>query len=658
MLFLLRFSASLCLSNMTTSLLSADKFRSHLLLLILIPLFCFSDSHDSPYDICSQATCGSLIKISYPFGLSNSGCGNPDFQIECVSNNPLLTINGINYRILERELDNQTTDIKIANDRVFAHCGLPEASVNLSGSPFHLADAFEYNLTLVVGCTPTIFSDLISVICDSTWRFTLYQAFPWTSWDCSSVVGVPIQTGETANALNLFSLLRKGFQIEWDTNGVITENCKNCTLSSKGICGYNVSDYLKSFLCYYPENKHGEKSQSAVVIGVCIGVAGVIATAAVTAVCLCKRDRPPKQSIPAKFSTDNRENKESGALPSERGSVPFFSYEELEQGTNNFAKQNELGDGGFGSVYLGNLQDGRVVAVKRMYQDNSRRLEQFDNEVRILSSLSHPNLVRLIGYCHARRELLLVYEYVSNGTLADHLHGKQNGSKDLPWGTRLNIAVEAAEALAYLHFCVKPPIYHRDVKSTNILLDENFKVKVADFGLSRLVPLEVTHVSTAPQGTPGYLDPDYHQSYRLTDKSDVYSFGVVLVELISAKKAVDITRDKKEVSLANLAISKIQGGALHELVDPNLGIEFHVLVKGMVTSVAELAFRCLATEKDDRPNMMEVAARLLQIKQVRYSCSNKHLSLQISFEDGQETRKLLSGMSPFSPTSVQGKVLL
>eukprot|EP01018_Ginkgo_biloba_P021731 Gb_08340 [translate_table: standard] len=489
---------------MTTSLLSAHNFRLHLLLMILIPLFCFCDSDDSPYDICSQATCGSLIKISYPFGLSNSGCGNPDFQIECVSNNPLLTINGINYRILERELDNQTTDIKIANDRVFAHCGLPEASVNLSGSPFHLADAFEYNLTLVVGCTPTIFSDLISVFCDSTWRFTLYGAFPWTSWDCSSVVGVPIQTGETSNALNLFSLLRKGFEIEWDTNGVITENCKNCTLSSKGICGYNVSDYLKSFLCYYPENKHGEKSQSAVVIGVCIGVAGVIATAAVTAVCLCKRDRPPKQSIPAKFSTDNRENKESGALPSERGSVPFFSYEELEQGTNNFAKQNELGDGGFGSVYLGNLQDGRVVAPSK----------------------------------------------------------------------------------------------------------------------------------------------------------SVYSFGVVLVELISAKKAVDISRDKKEVSLANLAISKIQGGALHELVDPNLGIEFDVLVQGMVTSVAELAFRCLATEKDDRPNMMEVAARLLQIKQCRYSCSNKHLSLQISFEDGQETRNLLSGMSPFSPTSVQGKVLL
>eukprot|EP01018_Ginkgo_biloba_P021733 Gb_08342 [translate_table: standard] len=640
---------------MTSSVLSADNFRLHLLLMILIPLFCFCDSDDSPYDICSQATCGSLIKISYPFGLSNSGCGHPDFQIECVSNDPLLTINGLKYRILERPLDNQT-DIKIANDRVFANCGLPEASVNLSGSPFHLANAFEYNLTLVLGCKATLIPQvLLPLVCNTTWRFILYEMFPWTSWDCSSVVGVPIQTGETANALNLFSLLRKGFQIEWDTNGVITENCKNCTLSSKGICGYNVSDYRNPFLCYYPDVSDGKKSQSAIVIGVCIGVVGVIAAAAVTAGCLCKRDRRPKQSIPAKSSTDNRENKESGALPSKRGSVPFFSYEELEQGTNNFAKEKELGDGGFGSVYLGNLRDGRVVAVKRLYQDNSRRLEQFDNEVRILSSLSHPNLVRLIGYCHARQELLLVYEYVSNGTLADHLHGKQNGSKDLPWGTRLNIAVEAAEALAYLHFCVKPPIYHRDVKSTNILLDENCTVKVADFGLSRLVPVEVTHVSTAPQGTPGYLDPDYHQCYRLTDKSDVYSFGVVLVELISAKKAVDITRDRKEVSLANLAISKIQGGALHELVDPNLGIEFDVLVKGMVTSVAELAFRCLANEKDDRPNMMEVAAQLLQIKQVGYSCSNKELSLQISFEDGQETRKLLSGMSPFSPTSVQVK---
>ncbi|OWM76600.1 hypothetical protein CDL15_Pgr023445 [Punica granatum] len=279
--------------------------------------------------------------------------------------------------------------------------------------------------------------------------------------------------------------------------------------------------------------------------------------------------------------------------------LPIFDYEELRYATNNFDQQKELGDGGFGTVFRGKLKDGREVGVKRLYENNYKRAEQFMNEVDILARLCHLNLVILYGRTSRQsHRLLLVYEYVPNGTVADHLHGDLAKPGSLPWSTRLNIAIETASALVYLH---ASDIVHRDVKTNNILLDENFSVKVADFGLSRLFPFNVTHVSTAPQGTPGYVDPDYHQCYQLTEKSDVYSFGVVLMELISSLPAVDITRHRHKISLLTMAVNKIHSGALHELVDPNLGFESNCDTRKMITAVAELRFQCLQIANQMRP---------------------------------------------------------
>uniref|UniRef100_A0A0E0P4J5 Protein kinase domain-containing protein n=1 Tax=Oryza rufipogon TaxID=4529 RepID=A0A0E0P4J5_ORYRU len=262
------------------------------------------------------------------------------------------------------------------------------------------------------------------------------------------------------------------------------------------------------------------------------------------------------------------------------GSPHIFTYEELEEATAGFSATRELGDGGFGTVYKGKLRDGRVVAVKRLYKNNYRRVEQFLNEVDILSRLLHQNLVTLYG-CTSRssRDLLVVYEYIPNGTVADHLHGPRAGERGLTWPVRMTIAIETAEALAYLHAV---EIIHRDVKTKNILLDNNFHVKVADFGLSRLFPFEVTHVSTVPQGTPGYVDPVYHQCYKLTDKSDVYSFGVVLIELISSKPAVDMSRSHSDINLANMALNRIQNHEV-ELVDPEIGCETDSETKRMLS---------------------------------------------------------------------------
>ncbi|CAH1414084.1 unnamed protein product [Lactuca virosa] len=284
----------------------------------------------------------------------------------------------------------------------------------------------------------------------------------------------------------------------------------------------------------------------------------------------------------------------------------------FEDATRNFDPAQELGNGGFGVVYYGKLQDGREVAVKRLYEHNCKRVQQFMNEVQILTRLRHPNLVVLYG-CTSRQshELLLVYEYISNGTLADHIHGEQANSSLLAWPLRMNIAIQTARSLVYLH---ASEIIHRDVKTSNILLDHNFCAKVADFGLSRLLPNDVTHVSTAPQGTPGYLDPQYHHHYQLTDKSDVYSFGVVLIELISSMVAVDLSRTQDDISLVNLALNRIQRCAFDQLIDPVLGSDSDPEVMRMVTSVAELAFRCLQFYSEMRPTMNEVLDVLVDIQ--------------------------------------------
>ncbi|EOA39052.1 hypothetical protein CARUB_v10011668mg, partial [Capsella rubella] len=336
--------------------------------------------------------------------------------------------------------------------------------------------------------------------------------------------------------------------------------------------------------------------------------------------------------------------------------IPIFSYKELQEATNNFSKERLLGDGGFGTVYYGKVRDGREVAVKRLYEHNYRRLEQFMNEIEILTRLHHKNLVSLYG-CTSRRsrELLLVYEYIPNGTVADHLYGENPPHQGyLTWSMRMSIAIETASALAYLH---ASDIIHRDVKTTNILLDGNFGVKVADFGLSRLLPSDVTHVSTAPQGTPGYVDPEYHRCYHLTDKSDVYSFGVVLVELISSKPAVDITRCKSEINLSSLAINKIQNHATHELIDPNLGYATNEGVTKMTTMVAELAFQCLQQDSTMRPTMEQVVQELKGFQNEEQKCQNydyreETITTHPSPPDWGENALLKNMTFPRSPISV------
>ncbi|KAL2620088.1 hypothetical protein R1flu_000293 [Riccia fluitans] len=300
----------------------------------------------------------------------------------------------------------------------------------------------------------------------------------------------------------------------------------------------------------------------------------------------------------------------------ERETTALMPLRELRKATDNFSESAQIGEGGFGTVYVGKLQDGSIVAIKRNKREGTEAdKQQFLNEVRILSQVSHRHLVKLLGCCMENKSSLLVFEFVCNGTLQEHLQGKKDSA--LSWKQRLRIAIQAADALNYLHSAAHFPIIHRDVKSANILLTEKLEVKVADFGISKLAPAEAreaTHFSTvAVQGTIGYIDPEYYTRFQLNAKSDVYSFGVVLLELISAQPAINFQRPGAEASLIMYATPLIQKGELDTLIDPVLIASADLQTRESMTSVGNLALQCLEGRSKVRPDMREVWTELQTI---------------------------------------------
>jgi serine/threonine protein kinase len=286
-----------------------------------------------------------------------------------------------------------------------------------------------------------------------------------------------------------------------------------------------------------------------------------------------------------------------------------FSGRELKRATGNFSRDNLLGAGGYGEVYKGVLGDGTVVAVKCAKLGNTKSTDQVLNEVRVLSQVNHRSLVRLLGCCVDLEQPLMVYEFIPNGTLADHLYGPMSRSP-LGWRQRLAIARQTAEGIAYLHFAASPPIYHRDIKSSNILLDDRLDGKVSDFGLSRLAEPGLSHVSTCAQGTLGYLDPEYYRNYQLTDKSDVYSFGVVLLELLTSKRAIDFGRGADDVNLAVHVQRVADEERLMDVVDPTIKEGATQLELDTMKALGFLALGCLEERRQNRPSMKEVVEEI------------------------------------------------
>ncbi|KAG5229058.1 hypothetical protein IMY05_016G0157700 [Salix suchowensis] len=285
-----------------------------------------------------------------------------------------------------------------------------------------------------------------------------------------------------------------------------------------------------------------------------------------------------------------------------------FTYEELAKATDNFSKANLLGQGGFGYVHKGVLANGTVVAIKQLKSGSRQGEREFQAEIEIISRVHHRHLVSLFGYCITGAQRMLVYEFVPNNTLEFHLH--ENGRPTMNWSTTMRIAVGAAKGLAYLHEDCQPKIIHRDIKASNILIDNSFEAKVADFGLARHFLDTETHVSTRVMGTFGYMAPEYASSGKLTAKSDVYSFGVVLLELISGRRPVDRTQSCTDDSIVDwarpLLKQALEDGNLDAVVDPKLqDYDFNEM-----TQMIWCAAACVRHLGRSRPRMSQIVRAL------------------------------------------------
>ncbi|KAH1115307.1 hypothetical protein J1N35_008685 [Gossypium stocksii] len=383
-------------------------------------------------------------------------------------------------------------------------------------------------------------------------------------------------------------------------------------LNGLEIMKMNNSDGSLSGLGTVNTSSSSSKKRVGAIVGVTVGVAcGVLLAGVLFMYCRKRRQlsrqRLSKTWIP--FSINGGTSHTMGSKYSKGTTISLISntnyhvpFLAVQEATNNFDESWVIGIGGFGKVYKGELNDGTKVAVKRGNPQSQQGLAEFQTEIEMLSQFRHRHLVSLIGYCDEKNEMILIYEYMENGTLKSHLYG--SGHPSLSWKQRLEICIGAARGLHYLHTGYAKAVIHRDVKSANILLDENLMAKVADFGLSKTGPeLDQTHVSTAVKGSFGYLDPEYFRRQQLTEKSDVYSFGVVLFEVLCARPVIDPTLPREMVNLAEWAMKWQKKGQLEQIIDPSLKGNIR---PNSLRKFGETAEKCLADFGVDRPSMGDV----------------------------------------------------
>ncbi|OMO60348.1 hypothetical protein CCACVL1_24217 [Corchorus capsularis] len=415
-------------------------------------------------------------------------------------------------------------------------------------------------------------------------------------------------------------------------------------------------------------NEAQRKMRFKLILGISVGVLAVVLVLFVGGLILLRNLR---RKVSRQKSDENGHSLQPSSKPSTRGGLLldegvayYIPLPELEEATNNFTKK--IGKGSFGSVYYGKMKDGKEIAVKTMGDSSSHLNKQFVTEVALLSRIHHRNLVPLIGYCEEAHQRILVYEYMHNGTLRDHIHGTVN-QKRLDWLARLQIAEDAAKGLEYLHTGCSPSIIHRDVKTSNILLDINMRAKVSDFGLSRQAEEDLTHISSVARGTVGYLDPEYYASQQFTEKSDVYSFGVVLLELISGKKPVSVEdfgpelnivhwvnlsatfihtlktfvlnqSTKAELFVLLQARSLVRKGDVISIVDPflvgNVKIE-------SIWRIAEVAIQCVEQHGYSRPKMQEIILAIQDAMKIEKGDESNSKLASGSSSRGLSSRKTL-----------------
>ncbi|KAK8307960.1 hypothetical protein V6Z11_D02G022000 [Gossypium hirsutum] len=640
-----------------------------------------------PYkrDDCSRS-CGNF-DISYPFGIESGCYMNEWFRVTCkeTTDGPKPYISSINLQLLKISFsDNSESTVVVNNSITYFSCldkngETNGVSVNLTDTHFSFSHSFNRFVSIGCGslatflrspkdnypargcqqpyCDDSVTSNATCSIDIPTdlrsFAVNMKEINPSHSSrrSCGSAFVVDKRYLETINSdqndTSNWTLTHVPTTLRWATLKRGICNCSSNNLSSinNEYCWKNLG---QSYLCVCTNEDDNNFSTD-----ICQGCSTSLGTlfALLGTWHLYKvLDRRKKFKLKQKYFRRNGGLLLQQQLSRNEGNIEklrLFGSKELEKATDHYNKNRVLGQGGQGTVYKGMLADGTIVAVKKSKLMEEKiidktKLEQFINEVMILSQINHRNVVKLLGCCLETKVPLLVYEFIPNGTLY-HFINQPNEEFPLIWKMRLRIAIEIANALSYLHSAASIPIYHRDIKSSNILLDDKYRAKVSDFGISRSVALEQTHVTTRVQGTFGYLDPEYFRSSKFTEKSDVYSFGVVLVELITGQKPISSSESKEVVrSLANFFLLSMKENSLLNVVDPMV---MNSNAKEEVVAVAKLAKRCLNFKGKKRPTMKQVALELEWIRS-----SEEANAIQQSADEDSNTDEMTEalGVASFS----------
>ncbi|TVU06469.1 hypothetical protein EJB05_49686, partial [Eragrostis curvula] len=600
-----------------------------------------------------NTTCGD-VSVPYPFGLS-PGCYLPGFDLTCdrSRNPPRLLLGDGDLRVTEISLWNATvrvngTAIRMVNDtaRPVSHGkwrGLRHGGRFVVSSIHNDLVATGCNVLaelLVAGNNNTITGcasfcprfgwgryilqidrKCSGIGCCQTsisWNLTSYDVrlrqLEESSSELIELVFIADQTwfATVSGELLNFSAPRPTrpemevpVVLDWVSGKV---GCDGACRSQYSFC-YNDTFLRSMCRCKqgYDGNPYITNGCTDLSIGLGISSGAVFILAVLGGILLTRKVKElRKKKQKQKFYKQNR-GQLLEQLVSHRADISermIITLEELKKATNNFDNSRKLGGGGHGVVYKGILSDQSIVAIKKSKIFIQQEIDEFINEVATLSQINHRNIVKLFGCCLETEVPLLVYEFISNGTLYEHLHVE--GPRSLSWEHRLRIANGTARALAYINSAISVPIIHRDIKSSNILLDDSLTAKVSDFGASRYIPVDQTGINTAVQGTIGYLDPLYYYTGRLTEKSDVYSFGVILIELLSRKKPFAYMSSNND-SLVVHFVSLLRQENLVQILDPQVVEEGDI---ELIKDVANLATVCINLRGEDRPTMRQVEMKL------------------------------------------------
>lgn len=623
---------------------------------------------------CSDTCPGNDVLIPYPFGIGSNCALNESYVVSCEDSSDYSS-NTTSSKPYLSKLNLEVLNVSLGSQTITVRTGVPQTcagqanntrwnSNDLSGSPFFYSK--DDNKLMLFGCGNALLNqDRHQVLsgctsmckissnttgcygincCATTIPFYInkYQLdYTITDFNNScasafladqswmperfsdpsiqrSLVFAPVVLSWALQHHDIYAI-RGCFLsdriLQLESGNTYTYQCQ-CEMLGALTFYFEINPYLDGACTYAAPLILGRgKNRTAAIVGASVGV-GVLFLMIVTYTlykAIKKRHNRKRQE---KFFKRNGGLLLQQQLSADEGAVEktmLFSAKELEKASDKFNKNRILGQGGQGTVYKGMLTDGRIVAIKKSKKVDENQLEQFINEVVILSQVNHRNVVKLLGCCLETEVPLLVYEFIPNGTLSTLIHNKNDEELPFTWNLRLRIATEVAGAVAYLHSAVSIPIFHRDIKSSNILLDEKYIAKVSDFGTSRSVAIDKTHLTTLVKGTFGYLDPEYFQSSHFTEKSDVYSFGVVLAELLTRQKPISsgATGEDNNLSLATRFLISMDQGSLKNILDPQLVNEEN---EQEVTAVAKLAQRCLNLNGKKRPTMKEVAIGLESIK--------------------------------------------